>query len=98
MIRVAQGDPAVRFDPDFGVALCVDCHHHAPDAPHVNNGRFLLAIGTWMVERERQRWFKIQPFLFKAVPPFYGPVDYAETARRLREQLRGEGCRAGTIS
>ena len=48
-----------------------------------------------LVERERQRWFKIQPFLFKAVPPFYGPVDCAETARRLREQLRGDGCRAG---
>jgi len=97
IFRSQSSDPSIRFDPDFGVGLCVDCHHHAPDAPHVNNGRFLLAIGTWMADRERQRWFKIQPFLFKAVPPFYGPVDYAETARRLREQLRGEGCRAGTI-
>ena len=95
IFRSQSSDPSIRFDPDFGVGLCVDCHHHAPDAPHVNNARFLLAIRMWMVDRERQRWWKIQPFLFQAGPPFYGPADYEEMARRLREQLRGDGCRAG---
>jgi len=95
IFRSQSSDPSIRFDPDFGVGLCVDCHHHAPDAPHMNNARFLLAIGTWMVDRDRQRWFKIQPFLFQAVPPFHGQVDYAEMGRRLREQLRSQGSRVG---
>jgi len=93
IFRSQSSDPSIRFDPDFGVGLCVDCHHHAPDAPHVNNGRFLLAIGTWMADRERQRWFKIQPFLFKAVPPFYGPVDCAEPENGRTNLTAGEHAR-----
>ena len=92
IFRSQSSDPAIRFDPDFGVGLCVDCHHHAPDAPHVNNARFLLAIGTWMLDRERERWWKIQPFLCKAVPPFYGTADYAQILKGLRALI----CEAST--
>jgi len=88
IFRSQTSDPSIRFDPDFGVGLCMDCHHHAPDAPHVNNGRFLLTIGTWMVDRDRERWWKIQPFLFTGVPPFYGTVDYAEILKGLGVLIR----------
>jgi len=91
IFRSQSSDPSIRFDPDFGVGLCVDCHHHAPDAPHLNNKRFLEAVGKWMACRDRTRWLKIEPFLFKAVRPFYGPVNYGEMARRLREEIRGKG-------
>ncbi len=86
VFRSRTSDPSIRFDPDFGVGLCVRCHHQAPDAPHVDNARFLLAVGTWMANRERARWFKIQPFLFLPVRPFYGKADYAGILRRLRVQ------------
>lgn len=87
IFRSQTRDPAIRFDPDFGVGLCMDCHHHAPDAPHVNNKGFLEAIGTWMACRDRARWWKIEPFLFRPLPPFRGHVDYAEVAAGLRRLL-----------
>jgi hypothetical protein len=88
VFRGQTHDPTIRFDPDFGVGLCYYCHHHAADAPHVNNKVFLEAIGIWMVSREPARWAKIEPVIFRPIPPFCGTVDYSEIAAGLRDQLR----------
>lgn len=88
VFRSQSNDPSVRFDPDFGVGLCFDCHHFGPESPHVSNRRFLLAIEATMKVRQPKRWAKIGSIVSRPVPPFYGKADHAEILRSLREQFR----------
>ncbi|RLC36791.1 hypothetical protein DRH27_04735 [Candidatus Falkowbacteria bacterium] len=34
-------DPGLQYEPDLQFCLCTDCHTSRPEAPHVDNDKFL---------------------------------------------------------
>ena len=39
-------NPFYRYDPTIQFCLCMDCHLHRKEAPHVNQDKFEQAMGT----------------------------------------------------
>ena len=89
LILLSQDNWPVRYDIDFGIALCAEDHRLGPNAPHASPEKFRdEVLDRLLNSMSLERAAKLSLYLMTPEPSAPGRPDFKAIRNRLKEEIR----------